>query len=231
MHLFGTNLEDKTHGWTRSSRRYCQNDACNSLMVEWCERGERGATKGKEVDLDAILRLNPEIVSSPAELLEQPQHSAREPRKLAMQLSASSVTISSNIGRYHSTQSGGADHRTNRIAIGVSFSGGSAELHSENNHKFWTINGLAYKYTAKPLVQSIFEGGMATCFAYGQTGASKRHTMCGKFNSKNAIYAMAMFGFLNAVTYRSLNLVVSASFFEINCVYSKMANSRYSLSA
>ena len=46
------------------------NDACNSLTVEWCERGE---TKGKEVDLDAILRLNPEIVSSPTELLEQQQ--------------------------------------------------------------------------------------------------------------------------------------------------------------
>lgn len=28
-------------------------------------------------------------------------------------------------------------------------------------------NELVYKYTAKPLVQTIFEGGMATCFAYG----------------------------------------------------------------
>ena len=69
------------------------NDACNSLIVEWCERGD---TKGKEVDLDAILRLNPKIVSSPAELLEQKEHSAPEPRKLATQLTASSVTISSN---------------------------------------------------------------------------------------------------------------------------------------
>lgn len=31
-------------------------------------------------------------------------------------------------------------------------------------------NEVVYNYTAKPLVQSIFEGGMATCFAYGQTG-------------------------------------------------------------
>lgn len=31
-------------------------------------------------------------------------------------------------------------------------------------------NEIVYKYTAKPLVQTIFEGGMATCFAYGQTG-------------------------------------------------------------
>jgi kinesin family protein 2/24 len=34
-------------------------------------------------------------------------------------------------------------------------------------------NELVYKYTARPLVQNIFDGGMATCFAYGQTGSGK----------------------------------------------------------
>lgn len=29
-------------------------------------------------------------------------------------------------------------------------------------------NEIVYKYTAKPLVQTIFDGGMATCFAYGK---------------------------------------------------------------
>ncbi|KAL5278334.1 KIF2A family protein [Megaselia abdita] len=84
-------------------------------------------------------------------------------------------------------------------------------------------NEMVYKYTAKPLVQTIFEGGMATCFAYGQTGSGKTHTMGGEFNGKiqdckNGIYAMAakdVFGFLNGSRYRHLNLVVSASFFEI----------------
>ena len=33
-------------------------------------------------------------------------------------------------------------------------------------------NELVYKYSARSLVQSIFEGGMATCFAYGQVGAA-----------------------------------------------------------
>ncbi|XP_037919407.1 kinesin-like protein Klp10A isoform X4 [Hermetia illucens] len=84
-------------------------------------------------------------------------------------------------------------------------------------------NQIVYKYTAKPLVQTIFEGGMATCFAYGQTGSGKTHTMGGEFNGKtqdckNGIYAMAakdVFNLLHSPRYKHLNLVVSASFFEI----------------
>lgn len=84
-------------------------------------------------------------------------------------------------------------------------------------------NELVYKYTAKPLVQTIFEGGMATCFAYGQTGSGKTHTMGGDFNGKvqdckTGIYALAakdVFGYLRSPKYRHLNLTVSASFFEI----------------
>jgi kinesin family protein 2/24 len=84
-------------------------------------------------------------------------------------------------------------------------------------------NDLVYKYTAKPLVQTIFEGGMSTCFAYGQTGSGKTHTMGGDFQGKTqdckkGIYAMAaedVFNFLNSPQYKFLNLTVSASFFEI----------------
>lgn len=73
------------------------------------------------------------------------------------------------------------------------------------------------------MVQTIFDGGMATCFAYGQTGSGKTHTMGGEFNGKvqdckNGIYAMAardVFTYLKSPRYRTLNLVVSASFFEI----------------
>lgn len=84
-------------------------------------------------------------------------------------------------------------------------------------------NEIVYKYTAKPLVQTIFEGGMATCFAYGQTGSGKTHTMGGHFSGKTqdcatGIYAMAtkdVFAFLRSPKYRPLNLTISASFFEI----------------
>ncbi|XP_026670826.1 kinesin-like protein KIF2A isoform X2 [Ceratina calcarata] len=84
-------------------------------------------------------------------------------------------------------------------------------------------NEIVYKYTAKPLVQTIFDGGMATCFAYGQTGSGKTHTMGGDFNGKTqdckkGIYAMVakdVFKYLNLAKYRPLNLVICASFFEI----------------
>ncbi|KAF5923245.1 hypothetical protein HPG69_012335, partial [Diceros bicornis minor] len=36
-------------------------------------------------------------------------------------------------------------------------------------------NEVVYRFTARPLVQTIFEGGKATCFAYGQTGSGKTH--------------------------------------------------------
>ncbi|MFT7811829.1 kinesin-like protein KIF2A isoform X4 [Arapaima gigas] len=38
-----------------------------------------------------------------------------------------------------------------------------------------TTNEMVYRFTARPLVETIFERGMATCFAYGQTGSGKTH--------------------------------------------------------
>lgn len=85
-------------------------------------------------------------------------------------------------------------------------------------------NEKIYKYSAKPLVQTIFEGGMATCFAYGQTGSGKTHTMGGDFQQgktqdcSTGIYAKTardVFKLLKSPKYRTLDLVVSASFFEI----------------
>lgn len=85
-------------------------------------------------------------------------------------------------------------------------------------------NEIVYRYTARPLVQTIFEGGMATCFAYGQTGSGKTHTMGGDFQGKGGqdsskgIYGLVakdVFKFLRSPKYRSDDLMVVASFFEI----------------
>nr|CDS26220.1 kinesin protein KIF2A [Hymenolepis microstoma] len=84
-------------------------------------------------------------------------------------------------------------------------------------------NALVYRYTAQPLVESIFKGGMATCFAYGQTGSGKTHTMGGEFHGKglqncsNGIYALAARDVfhLNVTKYCHEDLCVDAAFFEI----------------
>jgi kinesin family protein 2/24 len=84
-------------------------------------------------------------------------------------------------------------------------------------------NDFVYKYTAEPLVQTIFEGGMATCFAYGQTGSGETHTMGSDFQGKTqdckkGIYAMAAEDIINSLKlpeYKDLNLTVTASVFEI----------------
>lgn len=84
-------------------------------------------------------------------------------------------------------------------------------------------NELVYKYTARPLVQTIFDGGMATCFAYGQTGSGKTHTMGGDFSGRTqdcskGVYALAtkdVFRLLRSPKHRGDALSVSCSFFEI----------------
>ncbi|KAK2823288.1 hypothetical protein Q7C36_019888 [Tachysurus vachellii] len=86
-----------------------------------------------------------------------------------------------------------------------------------------TANEMVYRFTARPLVETIFERGMATCFAYGQTGSGKTHTMGGDFSGKNqdcakGIYALAardVFLMLKKPNYKKLDLQVFATFFEI----------------
>uniref|UniRef100_W5KPW0 Kinesin-like protein n=1 Tax=Astyanax mexicanus TaxID=7994 RepID=W5KPW0_ASTMX len=86
-----------------------------------------------------------------------------------------------------------------------------------------TSNDLVYRFTAKPLVKTIFEGGRATCFAYGQTGSGKTHTMGGDFsgkaqNSSKGIYALAaqdVFLLLQQKRYTDMDLCPYVTFFEI----------------
>ncbi|KAM7018373.1 kinesin-like protein KIF2A isoform 2-T2 [Tautogolabrus adspersus] len=86
-----------------------------------------------------------------------------------------------------------------------------------------TTNEMVYRFTARPLVETIFERGMATCFAYGQTGSGKTHTMGGDFSGKNqdcskGIYALVardVFLMLKKPNYKKLDLQVYATFFEI----------------
>ncbi|XP_068461124.1 kinesin-like protein KIF24 [Clinocottus analis] len=79
-------------------------------------------------------------------------------------------------------------------------------------------NEEVYQRTAYPLVQHMLSGGNATCFAYGQTGAGKTHTMLGS-PLRPGLYALAVldiFAYLSTTHMRS-PLLVYVSFFEIYC--------------
>ncbi|NWU93872.1 KIF24 protein, partial [Upupa epops] len=79
-------------------------------------------------------------------------------------------------------------------------------------------NQDVYMKTAHPLIQHIFDGGNATCFAYGQTGAGKTYTMIGTHRNPG-LYALAakdIFRHLEASQSRK-DLLVLISFYEIYC--------------
>ncbi|XP_034758401.2 kinesin-like protein KIF24 [Acipenser ruthenus] len=79
-------------------------------------------------------------------------------------------------------------------------------------------NQDVYMKTAYPLIQHVFNGGKATCFAYGQTGAGKTHTMIGT-RQNPGLYALAakdIFLQLEALQ-PGRHLHVYISFFEIYC--------------
>ncbi|XP_077988634.1 kinesin-like protein KIF24 [Glandiceps talaboti] len=79
-------------------------------------------------------------------------------------------------------------------------------------------NEQIYEKTAKPLVNCIFRGGKATCFAYGQTGAGKTHTMLGngKVQGLYLLAAKDIFSVLQS-GYHGRSLSVWISYFEIYC--------------
>ncbi|OWF46911.1 uncharacterized protein LOC110454998 [Mizuhopecten yessoensis] len=79
-------------------------------------------------------------------------------------------------------------------------------------------NEDVYVRAARPLVSNIFTGGSATCFAYGQTGAGKTHTMIGT-RDVPGLYLLAshdIFSIIESKQYGS-DLKVWVSFFEIYC--------------
>ncbi|NXD84104.1 KIF24 protein, partial [Halcyon senegalensis] len=79
-------------------------------------------------------------------------------------------------------------------------------------------NQDVYMKTAHPLIQHIFNGGNATCFAYGQTGAGKTYTMIGTHRNPG-LYALAakdIFRHLEALQSKK-DLLVLISFYEIYC--------------
>lgn len=81
-----------------------------------------------------------------------------------------------------------------------------------------STNHDVYVKTAYPLIQHVFSGGKATCFAYGQTGAGKTHTMIGTCQNPG-LYALAAEDiFVHLHTSEAATaLFIWISFYEIYC--------------
>ncbi|XP_006898568.1 PREDICTED: kinesin-like protein KIF24 [Elephantulus edwardii] len=79
-------------------------------------------------------------------------------------------------------------------------------------------NRDVYLKTTYPLIQHIFNGGNATCFAYGQTGAGKTYTMIGNHQNPG-LYALAAKDIFRQleVSQPRRHLFVWISFYEIYC--------------
>ncbi|CAG2100473.1 unnamed protein product [Medioppia subpectinata] len=98
--------------------------------------------------------------------------------------------------------------------------------HFRFDHTFDEMADTArvYAHTVRPVIDTLFAGEMATCLAYGVTGAGKTHTMGGHFHANgdqtagDGIYALAaadVLSRLRAPEYRTKNMNVLVSFFEI----------------
>ncbi|KAM4876675.1 kinesin-like protein KIF24 [Thomomys bottae] len=79
-------------------------------------------------------------------------------------------------------------------------------------------NRDVYMKTTYPLIQHIFSGGNATCFAYGQTGAGKTYTMIGTHQNPG-LYALAAKDIFRQleVSQPRRHLFIWISFYEIYC--------------
>lgn len=97
-----------------------------------------------------------------------------------------------------------------------------------------TPNDLVYRYSAQPLVNTIFQGGNAMCFAYGQTGSGKTFTMGGDFSQKNVDCSKGVYALTARDVFKHINgkykgtLDVFCTFFEIYCgkVYDLLNNKK-----
>ncbi|XP_054629123.1 kinesin-like protein KIF24 [Dunckerocampus dactyliophorus] len=78
-------------------------------------------------------------------------------------------------------------------------------------------NEEVYKKTAYPLVQHMLNGGKATCFAFGQTGAGKTHTMMGSSPDDPGLYVLAVQDIFAHLSATHSPLLVYVSFCEIYC--------------
>ncbi|KAF7474753.1 Hypothetical predicted protein [Marmota monax] len=212
------------------------NEDNESVTVEWIENGD---TKGKEIDLESIFSLNPDLVPDeeiePSPEIPPPSTSSAKVNKIVKnRRTVASIKNDPPPRDNRETQMKDLDVITipSKDVVMVHEPKQKVDLTRYLENQTFRFdyafddsapNEMVYRFTARPLVETIFERGMATCFAYGQTGSGKTHTMGGDFSGKNqdcskGIYALAardVFLMLKKPNYKKLELQVYATFFEI----------------
>ncbi|CAF1070137.1 unnamed protein product [Didymodactylos carnosus] len=97
-----------------------------------------------------------------------------------------------------------------------------------------STNELVYRYTAQPLIETVFNGGNATVFAYGQTGSGKTFTMgcdlsCKTADFSHGIYAQTTRDIFQRYEKRFKQQIdIYCTFYEIYCgkVYDLLNNKK-----
>ncbi|EHB01121.1 Kinesin-like protein KIF2A [Heterocephalus glaber] len=196
------------------------NEDNESVTVEWIENGD---TKGKEIDLESIFSLNPDLVPDeeiePSPEIPPPPTSSAKVNKIVKDVDATNpnyeimcmirdfrgsldyrpLTTADPIDEHRicvcvrkrplnkkETQMKDLDVITipSKDVVMVHEPKQKVDLTRYLENQTFRFdyafddtapNEMVYRFTARPLVETIFERGMATCFAYGQTGSGKTH--------------------------------------------------------
>uniref|UniRef100_A0A3Q1HU48 Kinesin motor domain-containing protein n=1 Tax=Anabas testudineus TaxID=64144 RepID=A0A3Q1HU48_ANATE len=81
-----------------------------------------------------------------------------------------------------------------------------------------TSNDTLHNVTTRPLVQAIFEQGIACCLSYSESSSGKTFTMAGNQPGETQDYSNGLYGLTaRDIVYLNLQLEVYASFFEVYC--------------
>lgn len=86
-------------------------------------------------------------------------------------------------------------------------------------------NREIYESVVQELVETVIQGGRATCFAYGQTGSGKTHTM---LNAGDGLYHLAAADLMTSVIHQLPDVSIHVAFYEIyqNSLYDLLNQKR-----
>ncbi|CAF3538826.1 unnamed protein product [Rotaria sordida] len=80
-------------------------------------------------------------------------------------------------------------------------------------------NELVYHFTAKPLVQLLFQGHNPMVFAYGQTGSGKTYTMGGDLSQRDVDFSKGIYALTANDIFLNLNKPSNKGQYDVYCTF------------